>query len=316
MNKKSLSTALSVLTLAGLALAAYRYLDAKALTEAWNSFSWDVWGLLLILPALYLALKAFRFVELMKPVSKAEAADVGLGYAASQAASLLPGGVAMRAAMMARIGVPPEESSGPVLANSFSDQLILLGAGLYLCYYYPQLRPTAIGLTLLLVVTLLALWQPSSRKFLAGTLKNLAQRLGQGERIERFYQQLAKLKDAGLWARVLGYSLLANAVSLIILVTVTGALGFRVQPWPLAAAFVVPGLLGRLSPLPAGAGVTEAGMVGFLATQTSMNFNEAAVATLIFRMADVILPALYGFLCYGLFQVRVDTPTDTAARAA
>ena len=289
---------MAIFTLLGLGIAGYQYLDAKAMWQAWQKFSWDAWAWLLFLPAIYLLFKSLRFVELMKPVSDAPKGQVLCGYAASQAASMLPGGVAMRAAMMHRLGVPVEESSGPILANSAADQFVLLLSGLVLCYYYQDLRFSAFLLTALLAVFVLILYFHRSRQVARWALMSMGRRFKVEERIERFFANTSILLSYSLFFRILAWSILANAVSFIALCLVVRSLGFPLEPWPLAAAFVIPNLLGRLSPLPAGAGVVEAGMVGFMAAQTALSFDQAAVATVLFRIVDIMLPALYGGFCY------------------
>jgi uncharacterized protein (TIRG00374 family) len=292
---------LGALTIIGLTVAGYRFLDYEALMKAWNRFSWGSVTWLLLLPALYLAAKGCRFRELVRPVSSASTKPVFLGYVASQAASLLPGGVAMRAAMMHRVGVPVEKSSGPILANSGADQLFLLSAGLLLCYYYSELRTTAFILTTLLLLMIAALYFETSRTWLKERLLGLGSRFNQQQRMERMLDSLPYLADLSLFARTMAWTVAANTASIVALLLIVDSLGFKVEPWPLVAAFVVPNLLGRLSPLPAGVGVVEAGMVGFMTAQTSLTLNQAAVATVIFRVVDILLPAVYGGLCHLFF---------------
>lgn len=299
MNSKSLlRPLLAVITLVGLTVVCFKYLDIDAMRQAWQSFSWSACGLLLMLPVLYLLFKSYRFYLLLRPLTSAPAKDIMMGYAASQAASLLPGGVAMRAAMMARLGVPVERSSGPVLANSACDQLFLLLVGLGLCYRYPELRMTALGLTGVLLFMVAVVWHPKSRAWIASSLGGVAQRLDKQKWLERFFECLSILCNLNLFWKAMFWTTLANLVSLTTLGTVVYSFGLPVEPAVLTAAYVIPNLLGRLSPLPAGAGVIEAGMVGFIATQSAMGQNEAAVVTIIFRIVDVVLPAIYGALCH------------------
>lgn len=309
-----LRAALAVLTLVGLGVAGYQYLDPKAMWQAWQKFSWDACGWLLFLPALYLLFKSLRFVVLMKPVSDAPKGQVLCGYAASQAASMLPGGVAMRAAMMHRLGVPVEDSSGPILANSAADQFVLLLSGLVLCYYYEDLRLSAFLLTGLLALLLLTLFFDRSRQALQRALMALGRRLKVEERVKDFFANISTLMSFSIFFQTMLWSILANAVSFIALCLVVDSLGFPWEPWPLAAAFVIPNLLGRLSPLPAGAGVVEAGMVGFIAAQTAMSFDQAAVATVLFRIVDIMLPAFYGGLCY-LLLFKPESEQELGATA-
>ncbi|MCA9775565.1 MAG: flippase-like domain-containing protein, partial [Candidatus Eremiobacteraeota bacterium] len=280
-NSNFLRGLLGALTLVGLVVACYKYLDVHAMWQAWERFSWSTWGLFLVLPIFYLGFKAYRFYQLLEPISDAYRSAVMTGYASSQAASLLPGGVAMRAAMMHRLGVPVEKSSGPVLANSAADQFLLLTVGLVLCYYYQELRTSAFGLTALLIFLTVVLSVRSSRDWVAGLLRKAARKVNQEEKLEKFFENLPYLCNLELFGKAMFWTLLANLVSMVTLVAVVYSLDLPVDLWALTAAFVIPNLLGRLSPLPAGAGVVEAGMVGFMAAQAGMSYDQAAVATVI-----------------------------------
>ncbi len=298
---KRLHTVLSVIFLIGLAAAGYRYLSLDLMMQAWRKFSVGTLGILVLLPVLYLLLKGWRFVLLMRPVvEEISDATVLKGYAASQSASLLPGGFAARAAVMTQAGIPMERSVGPVLANGGMDQLVLLLSGLFLAFWYDELRVAAGTLTGLLLVVTGLLWYQRTRVWIGEKLLLLANRFGQKSKVEEFQEACWTLVDGRLFASTFGLSVLADAVSYAILCLVVASLGFRVEWWPLAAAFVIPTLLGRISPLPAGAGVTEAGMIAFMANQTAMSTNEAAAATALMRMCDVVLPALYGAAVYFL----------------
>jgi uncharacterized protein (TIRG00374 family) len=63
-------------------------------------------------------------------------------------------------------------------------------------------------------------------------------------------------------------------------------------------AYILPAMLGRLSALPAGVGLTEAGMVGFLASTAGIDADIAAVAAAVFRVGTVFFQALLGALVY------------------
>lgn len=298
MSRKRLHQVLSLLTVAGTALAGYNYLDLSSVLEAWRSFSWGHLACLSLLPALYLLAKANRFVGLMAPVSEGQPSDIRVGYAASQSASLLPGGVAFRVAMMQQLGVPPERSAGPVLLNSASDQMLLFLAGLFLSAWYPQLRVPAAVMGGLLLTIWPILRSDKSRRWCLKRLRKLAATLRVSERLERGLDHLTNLWQPKVLSRAMGWTVLANSISLLSLCLVVHGFGFPVDVWALAAAFAIPNLLGRLSPLPAGAGVTEAGMVALIAHRTNLSLNDAAATVALFRIVDVVLPAAYGFALY------------------
>lgn len=306
------SRLLSAVTLMGLVVAGFKYLDAGAMLHAWKQFTWHFLAIFLLLPIAYLYAKARRFSVLVAHLEVESDAAVRIGYAASQAASLLPGGVAFRSATMSELGIPMEKTVGPVLLNSALDQFVLLVVGLGAAWWYPQLRFSSFALTVLLILLVTVLAYSPSRAQVKRTLMWLAAKAEGEKRMKNFFESLRLALQKRTLGAGLAWSVLANAISLITLVLVVWALKLPVNPGPLTAAFVVPNLLGRLSPLPAGAGVTEAGMVAFMAHQAGMNVNEAAIATAVFRVVDVLLPALYGFLCYHLWWKKMSGRVRTA----
>jgi uncharacterized protein (TIRG00374 family) len=70
-------------------------------------------------------------------------------------------------------------------------------------------------------------------------------------------------------------------------------------PYPsLFLAYILPTMLGRLSALPGGVGVTEAGMVGFLASSFQLDPDTTTAAVSIFRIATIVYEALLGAVVY------------------
>ena len=304
MNKKTVKYALAVLTVVGLGVACWKYLDPEALRKAWARMDWGAWGLLMILPLLYLALKSLRFYYLQSPLTRVSGFHIWHGYGASQAASLLPGGVAMRAATMNQLGISPERSAGPILLNSLSDQLCLLAMGLAACFFYPELRMPALAVLGVFLFLGALLWWESSRTRLIKQVRKIFARFGGGKRYDKFIESFQVTHRKASWTGIVTTTVGANAVSVLILYIVVSSMGFEAELGALIAAFVVPQLLGRLSPLPAGAGVIEAGMVGFLQANSPMSVEQATIATLLFRSFDTIGPALYGALLHLAFSGR------------
>lgn len=299
-----ISRVLSVVTLLGLVVAGFRYLDADAMLHAWQQFSWPFLALFLLLPVGYLYAKARRFSVLVTHLNVPSKSAVRIGYAASQAASLLPGGIAFRSATMSELGLPIEKTVGPVLLNSALDQFVLLVVGLGAAWWFPQLRFSSLALTALLIVLVGVLSYHPTRERVKRSLLWLAARVKGEYRMRNFFESFRLSLQRRTLGAGLAWSVTANAISLLTLILVVWALALPIHAGALTAAFVVPNLLGRLLPIPAGAGVTEAGMVAFMAHQAGMDVNEAAIATAVFRAVDVLLPALYGFLCYHLWWKR------------
>lgn len=309
-------TILSVATLVGLIVAGYKYLDWNQMVQAWNKFTWSALIWLLLLAAGYLIFKAWRFVILTEPIRDTPGGTVFRGYAASQAASLLPGGFAARAVLLTEAGIPVERSVGPVLANSGFDQFVLLLSALVMAYWYPQLRVPAMILTGILALLVIALAYKPSRRWLADRLLRVAERFGRRDKVEEFEEALGELANWRIFLWSVALSFAALGCSYAMLCQVTASMGFQPDYWPLAAAYLIPSLLGRLSPLPAGAGVTEAGMVAFLAHETSLSLNQGAAIVAVFRVFDIIVPAFYGFLVHTFFWAGEQEPVARPAEVA
>ncbi len=70
-------------------------------------------------------------------------------------------------------------------------------------------------------------------------------------------------------------------------------------------AFALPTMLGRLSALPGGVGVTEAGMIPLIDSAAGVTREQAAAAVAVYRLGSVVFAALIGALVY-LFAWRAD----------
>jgi uncharacterized protein (TIRG00374 family) len=96
---------------------------------------------------------------------------------------------------------------------------------------------------------------------------------------------------------------LANtAISFVLMVEAlhlsTKGVGADVPYLTLVLAFTLPALLGRISAMPGGVGVTEAGMVGILDAAPHVTLDQAAAAVAIFRIGTVFFAALFGGFVY------------------
>src|SRR5215208_3412944 len=91
--------------------------------------------------------------------------------------------------------------------------------------------------------------------------------------------------------------------------------GARVPYATLLLAFTLPTMLGRISAMPGGVGVTEAGMVGILDAAPGVTVSQAAAAAVIFRVGTVLFAALLGAVVY-FFGWRGAVTSAAPAREA
>ena len=104
--------------------------------------------------------------------------------------------------------------------------------------------------------------------------------------------------DLRTWLTSMANAALSLALLVGALHFAVKCVGAHVTPATEMLACALPSLLGRISAMPGGIGVTEAGMVGVLDAAPGMPRSEAAAAVLIFRIGTIVFNALLGALCY------------------
>ena len=283
----------------GVGLAAARYLNGEEVLTALGNFDYVYAPFALLLSATYLGLKSWRFVLLMRPLSKVAANPIFRGYVAGQAATLLPGGVAARAGLMRQLGIPLAVSSAPVLFSSLLDQVVFILCSLVAALWFEAARTPALILVGVLAVLVLVFLVPASRRGLARVAGWLAERFGVRAHWQNFLTAVGELATWRVMGLTLFVTVLAFALKVVTLDLCLRGVGAAL-PYPtLFLAYILPTMLGRLSALPAGGiGVTEAGMVGFLASTSGLDPDTATAAVAVFRIATVLFAALLGALVY------------------
>ncbi|CAN5877089.1 hypothetical protein BH24DEI2_BH24DEI2_01560 [soil metagenome] len=285
--------------LIGVGLAAAKYLNGAEVLDALRSFNYLYAPFVLLLAAVYLGLKSWRFVLLMRPLSTVAAGPIFRGYAAGQAATLVPGGVAARAGLMRQLGIPVAVSSAPVLFSSLLDQVVFIGCSIIAALWFEAARTPALILVGVLAVLALVFIVPASRRGLARGAGWLAERFKVRAGWQNFLVAVNELATWRVMGSTLAVTVFAFALKVITLDLCLRGVGAAL-PYPtLFLAYILPTMLGRLSALPAGGiGVTEAGMVGFLASTSNLDPDTATAAVALFRIATVLFEALLGALVY------------------
>ena len=298
MKGKYLKYILHVVVLVGLILAAVKYINGEEVLQALRSYNYAFAPVLLILSVLYLAMKAWRFIRLMRPVSDVAGNVLFRGYVAGTAATLVPGGVAVRAGLMNQAGVSVAKSGMPVALSSILDQVAFIGSALVAAFWFESVRvPMLIVLGILVLLTVIFLF-PAPRRWLGNVAAAIARRFKVAEQWENFLQHGREVINARTILVALAITVAGLLVQVIILDFSLRGFGFNVSYATLFFAYIVPTMLGRLSALPAGVGVTEASMVGFLSSSAGVDPDTGLAATAIFRIATVFFQALLGGLVY------------------
>ncbi|MCA9839711.1 MAG: flippase-like domain-containing protein [Trueperaceae bacterium] len=282
----------------GLVIAGFKYLNGEDIWTALQSFNYLFLPFVLLLSTLYFVIKAWRFHLFLNPFLKTKREAVMRAYAAGQAATLVPGGITARIGLLKQAGVPVEASSVPVAFSSLADQTLFLASALVAAVFFEPARLPALIILGVLAVLAGLLLIPPLRHGLRHLADALAARFNAKDKLDNFFDNVTKLLSPKTLSWTLGLTLFSLIVEFITLDLVIRGLGAAVPYSSLALAYILPTMLGRLSGLPAGVGVTEAGMLGFLSSYGGLGNDVATAATLIFRLTTAFFRALLGALIY------------------
>lgn len=315
--KNWLKYGLNLAVLVGIAIAAVQYLNGQEVVSALREFQYVYAPFILALSALYLALKAWRFHVFLAPFASTDRSTVMRAYAAGQPATLIPGGIAARVGLLDQAEVEVEDSTVAVTFSSVLDQAVFLAAAIAAAVFFAPARLPAAILGGAVLVAGLLLLVPALRGGAARAASWAARKVGQEDTWHAFTDNVGDL----LTGRALWLAVAITAATMVVEVvaldlTIRG-LAEPVGYSTLALAYVLPTMLGRLSGLPAGLGVTEAGMVGFLVGFSPLGTATATAVAVVFRIGTIFFRALLGLVVY-LVAWRGDAEdarTETSGRA-
>jgi uncharacterized protein (TIRG00374 family) len=250
--------------------------------------------ILIGLSLLYYALKTLRFwyllraLEIYKPLP-----IVAISYMSAQPVSLLPAGEVYRSYALQRYaGVPVKQS-----ASQFTLQGVLEGGAMTLLMVVSALTLGTLRLAALaLLVVFLVIVFCIQRGYLANagrTLNKLPFVNLTEHAIEDFSQQNRAVLTRRWLPLLSGMSLLIEVVgSAIAYVSVVG-IGGHINVFQAALLYIVPVIVGFLSLLPGGIGLSEQSAIGVLYL-SGTPLALAVAATLIMRVTIVGLGVIYG----------------------
>lgn len=300
---KYLQYVLHAAVIIGLIWAAVKYVNGEEVIAALQAFQYRFLPFMLAISVIDLLLKASRFILLVTPFApELSKLTVYKAYLSGQAATILPGGIAVRAGLIKQAGVPICEGSVAVVINSLWDQAAYLIGALIAALWFPAARvPVLIIIGVLGFVVLLFLI-PQIRTWLSSIGEKIAVRFKFEEQWHQFLAAVPKVLTSRNILGCLVLTVIPFLLNIAVLDLTMRGLGLPL-PYPtIFLAYILPTMLGRLLPLPGGGiGVTEAGMVGFLVTTAQINQEVAVAAVAIFRNATIFFPALVGALVYFLF---------------
>jgi uncharacterized protein (TIRG00374 family) len=298
MKRGWLKYALHGAVLLGIGFAALKYVSGAEVVTALKQFNWLYALPILALSTAYLLSKAWRFYLLLAPLTPLDWSVTARAYIAGQTMTLLPGGIAARAGLLKQAGIPVGTSSAPIALSSLLDQAVFLSCTLLAALWFDQARKPLVFFIGALVVISVLLGIQAIRQWLLGVIEWL---LGRMKLLEQWREFTVSIKDL-LQPRLLLYGVLLTLLAFVLNVEALdlalNGVGADAHYATLFLAFVLPTMLGRISALPGGVGVTEAGMVSILSAAPDVAFAQAVAAVAIFRLGTVLFTALLGALVY------------------
>jgi uncharacterized protein (TIRG00374 family) len=217
---------------------------------------------------------------------------------AGQSATLLPGGIAARAGLLEQVGVKPAKSGPAILLSSLTDQAMFIITSIIAALFFESARkPVLIVLGFLIALSIL-LGIEATRCWLLNTIEAILGKLKLG----KFWNGFKESMECTLsWELVLkGLASTAVSFAMLVLALYLCCRGVGAEIWAMTIllAFSLPTMLGRISALPAGVGVTEVGMVAIIDAAPNVTLNQAAAAVAVFRVSTILATALFGGLLY------------------
>lgn len=296
---KYLQYALHAAVLVGLIVAGMKYVNGGDFARALQKFNWAYAPLICLLSLLYVLIKGWRFTRMMHHLEDVSRLTIMRAYVAGQACTLLPGGGAARAGLLKQVGIPAAETAAPLALCAFFDQAMFLICALIAALWFESARkPVLVFLGCLAVVSLL-LGLEATRTWLFRLVNRLMGRLKWRDHWIEFLQSLKSIATPGVLLGGLAETAVAFAGLVLALhLAMRGVGADNVPPLTLLLAFALPTMLGRLSALPGGVGVTEAGMVSILDHAPGVSLDQAAAAVAVYRLGTVFFAALVGGIVY------------------
>jgi uncharacterized protein (TIRG00374 family) len=199
---------------------------------------------------------------------------------------------------MNQAGISVAKSGMPVALSSILDQVGFIGSALLAAIWFENIRiPVLILLGVLIVLGVIFAF-PGPRRWLGNVASAIARRFHFADQWKNFLQHGREVINTRTILVAFALTVVGLLVQVIILDFSLRGFGFNVSYATLFFAYIVPTMLGRLSALPAGVGVTEASMVGFLSSSAGVDPDTGLAAAAIFRIATVFFQALLGALVY------------------
>lgn len=318
-NLKWLQYALHAAVLGGLVFAGMKYIDGGQFTRALSRFDWRYAPIICLLGLASVLIKGWRFTRMMRELENVSRAMLLRVYMAGQACTLLPGGGTVRVGMLKQVGIPASETAAPLAMSSITDQVMFIICALIAALWFESARRPVLYLLSGLIVVSVVLGVEASRTWLLQLIDRLMGRFQWREHWTEFLESLKQIATPPLLLGSLANTAVAFVFLLAALHLAVRGVSAEVPYTTLLLAFALPTMLGRISAMPGGVGVTEAGMIGILDHTPGVTLDQAAAAVTVFRLGTVFFSALVGGIVY-LFgwrgekeRIRRSSQTDSVS---
>ncbi len=260
---------------------------------------------LIALSLAYYALKSVRFWYLLKAMEINEPFwVVTLSYISAQPVTLLPAGEIYRSHALERhTGVPVRHS-----LPQFTMQGVLEGAAIATLAVISALALGTLRIPVLILATVVLIVTIAIGRGYVANITRILNRLPFINVTNRNIEQFSERHRAVLslhWLPFLyGISLIIEAVGSAIAYTAVVGLGAHINVYQAVLVYSLPLVVGFVSLLPAGLGVSEQSAVGILLL-ANVSVAHAVASTLIMRVTIVGLGVVYGGFAMIIGRVRL-----------
>jgi uncharacterized protein (TIRG00374 family) len=254
----------------------------------------EIIATLIMLSMLYYALKSFRFWLLLRAMDIYQPLKtVTLSYMSAQPVSLLPAGEVYRSHQLKKYtGIPIRESIPQFTMQGVLEGVSMVSLALISALALRTLRLPFLGLTLLLLAIVIAIRQ--------GHVVGISQLLNKLpfvnfnattiEQLNNKHQAVLNRKKLPL---LLATSVTTELVGAAIAYFSVVGVGAHINFYQSVLLYVIPVIVGFVSLLPGGLGISEQSAVGILLL-ADVPIAEAVGSTLLMRCTLVVLGVIYG----------------------
>ncbi len=287
--------------------------DLDDVLQAIARFPLGALSILLIASFLVSVLKGARFHILVRHVGIEISFWRTLRlFLASQAATLIPAGEAIRGALLKQAtGATLGKVAGPVLGQAVYEIAAAAVIVLVASLFYPELFIPAFVAVGVLCVLIWIVLHRQAFDYLLDILANLPFVDKHFDRIKNGHEHVrhnfALLEQGGFDRHVLGavgLSVLAQLMGGVLVLIAAHTFDVSINFFQATLVYASGALLqGVFTIIPGGLGVTEGGMSGVLHL-LGINLSLALALVIIIRVAILLFPVVFGFLIFCVFDAK------------